>query len=75
VPTGIEFERDQLGNRHNFERTVFTHDQRREPLGIFDHRRKTAGITDDLHQAKAAADVDDARFKILGLSHLLMFAQ
>ena len=36
VPAGIEFERDQVRDRHNLERTVFTHDQRREPDGIFD---------------------------------------
>ena len=36
VPAGLEFERDQEGDRHNLERTVFTHDQRREPDGIFD---------------------------------------
>ena len=62
VPAGLEFERDQEGDRHNLERTVFTHDERREPHGIFDHRRETAGKTDDLHQAKTAADVDDASF-------------
>ena len=62
VPAGIEFERDQVRNRRNFERTVFTHDERREPHGIFDHRWKTAGKTDDLHPAKTAADVDDASF-------------
>ena len=62
VPAGIEFERDQVGDRHNLERTVFTHDERREPHGIFDHRWKTAGKTYDLHPAKTAADVDDASF-------------
>ena len=62
VPAGIELERDQVRNRHNLERTVFTHDERREPHGIFDHRRETAGKTYDLHPAKTAADVDDASF-------------
>ena len=49
-----------MRNRHNFKWTVFAHDQRREPHGIFDHRRETARKTDDLHQAKTTADVDDA---------------
>ena len=29
MPAGLEFERDQEGDRHNLERTVFTHDQSR----------------------------------------------
>ena len=62
VPAGLEFERDQEGDRHNLERTVFTHDECRESHGIFDHLQETAGTTDDLHPTKTAADVDDASF-------------
>ena len=62
MATGLEFERNQVGDRHNLERTVFTHDERRELHRIVDHCRKTAGKTDDLHPAKTAADVGEASF-------------
>ncbi len=56
-----------MRNGHDPERAALSHHQGCEPHGIVDHRRETAGATDDLHQTEISADLDDAAERIISI--------